>query len=367
MRKRNLILITLTIVFSLLVIITSETNAESINPFGNYFSPGVQDDLINSHRQNRSMSADPASTTTLVKKDTTRNTLESWFPFYFAKTSVLGKPTVKLNGFNALPFQGNLDGVPQRGIAIDLGDFFLIESSTDLNITEAELLGNAQATYDQSLKSRRSRLNAMSGCECTDYAHEKVPTLPYGLFSYNDKVSKINHLFPQGDGGTMSSVAVHNIGSVGHVSVVTGVAIRSDGNLNVSLTEKNLHLDCQITTRTTTMEQASIVGYFDPHYTAGDSFPNLTGASNTVGSAGVPFTVNLSGSSFDPGSMSAIILGGTYCTTFYSCQIPNSSLINKTGSSVSVPLQLNSAGPYRLYIFNANQGKTSFGQTITVN
>jgi hypothetical protein len=370
MKNAKLILFTLTIFYSLITLLPVNAEAEAVKFFGNNsLTTNTGTTFLNSLNSETSRAKEPVSTTTLIKKHKDRSSLQSWFSYYFAPAQVAANAPIKLNGYRTVPFDGYLEGAARRGIAIDFGEYFLIETSTDLNISEADLMTNAVLTYNKTLKSRVAALKAASGCQCTDYAHELVPSLPYGLYTLQDKINTINHLFPQGNGGPMSSVAVHDVGTTaGHVSVVTGVGVRSiDGNLNVSITEKNLALDCRISTRTGTMEGLKIVGYFDPHYAVPSSFPNITGATNTTGNANVPFTVNLSGSSFDPSSMTAVILGGAYCTGFYSCQIPNAYLVNKTGSSVQVPLQLNSPGKYRLYIFNANQGKTSFGQAITVN
>jgi len=366
MKSTKLILGLLTI-FCSLTINSVNADAKTMNSAGNKLFAGSGTTFLDSMFSESSASKEPVFTTTLVKKHKDKSSLQIWFPYYFASAGVSGATAFTVKNHQALSFDAYLDGRKQRTIAIDYGNYFLVSSATNLNISLEDLFTQAEIDYDNSLKSEGANLKAMSGCECTDYAHDLVPTLPHGLFTYQDKENTINHLFPQGNGGQMSSVAVHNIGSVGHVSVVTGVSVKLNGNLNVSLTEKNLQLDCRITTRTSTMEAMNIVGYFDPRYSVTSSFPNVAYAYNTTGTATVPFTVNLSGSSFDTGSMKAIILGGSYCTTFTACQVSNGFLQNKTSSSVDVPLQLNIAGSYRLYIHNANTGKTSFGAAITIN
>lgn len=366
MKKTRLILFALTMICSLIAA-PLQVPAESLRLFGNAEGVLNRISFLNSLNSDVLQSKDAAATTTLVRKHRDKTTLQSWFPYYFANAQITGSPAIKLKGYQVKLFNGYLEGTSRRGVAIDFGEYFLIESSTDMNVSAAELIANAELTYRNSLKAEAVNLKALPGCQCTDYAGDLVPSLPNGLWTINDKKAIINHLFPQGDGGQMSSVAIHDIGtSAGHVSVVKGVAIKLDGNLKVSITERNYTGYCQLSARNDTMEALKIVGYYDPRYAVSSSFPNIIQATNTTGKAGVPFTVNISGSSFDPSSMYAVILGGSYCTTFYSCQIPNSALMNKSSSSVQVPLQLNSPNSYRLYIFNANQGKTSFGQPITI-
>lgn len=365
MKKTNILLTTLAIFFSL-----SITPVIGISATPILFDNGI----LSRHGTYAKLPAfgstaeiDAVATTTLIKKNKTDARLYEWFPNYFSSADVSGKSQLTLKGYDIIPFDGTLEGKPQRGIAIDFGKFFLVERSTDLRLSAEKLLENAQVTFEKTLKSEASKLLA-SGCQCTDYAGDLVPSLPNGLWTINDKKAIINHLFPQGNGGQMSSVAVHDIGTTaGHVSVVTGVSVRTaDGNLQVYITEKNYSAYCTISTRNGTMEALKIVGYFDPRYSVPSSFPNIISAANTSAPATVPFTVSINGSGFDPGSIQAVILGGSYCTTFTSCQIGNGSLTNKTGSSVNVPLTLNVAGKYRLYLFNTSSGKTTFGQPITI-
>lgn len=313
-------------------------------------------------------STDPngfVSTSTLLRKSG-HTDLNNWLAGHFRPFDSLSKGVSTIKGFTTLAFQVLADGKWQNAVALDLGDFIMVQMSNEPAISDSELAKDAIYTFDTVLKKEVEELRSQDGCECTDYAHDLVPTLPHGLFTLNDKIATINHLFPQGNGGSMSSVAVHNInGSTGHVSVVTGVQVQSDGNLKVFITEKNI-TPCTVTARNGTMEALKIIGYFDPRYPVQSSFPNITSASNTTGKATKAFTVTINGSSFDPASVSAVILGGSFCTTFSSCVIPNGNLLDKTTSSLKVPLQLNTTGSYRLYLFNSNQGKTSFGQPITV-
>lgn len=351
-RKINKTFLILTTLFSL-IICPIAGNAKFLSAL---------DNLTDSTQSSGAVSA-----TTAVKKSRNFSGLRSWYEKFSENQISSNILEQSLNGYETLSFNLFVEGTEKRGIALDFGKYVLIRTTTDLTVTDNDLLKEAEQAFNISLKSQIANLSAQDTCQCVWYARSKVPSLPTGLWNLNDKKAVINHLFPQGDGGSMSSVAVHNIfGDVGHVSVVTGVAIRSDGNLRVYITEKN-YSPCAVTTRDGTMEALKIIGYFDPRYPVPSSFPNIISATNSTGKTGIPFTVSINGSGFDPSSMSAVIMGGNYCTTFYSCVIPNNHLMNKTSSSVKVPLTLNSPGNYRLYLFNANQGKTTFGQPITVS
>lgn len=319
--------------------------------------------------QNLDRDAAAVSTTTLINKTKRFQNLQKWFEKFSETEEVANVASQKLNGYEALSFDLlAADGV-QRGVALNFGQYVLLRTTADLEVSPEKLAIEAKEAYRISLKPQAGKMTAAQDtCQCVWYARSKVPLLPYGLNTYNDKEAIINHLFPQGDGGSMSSVAVHKInGDVGHVSVVTGVRVLNDGNLRVYITEKN-YSPCAVTTRDGTMEALKITGYFDPrYYNQPRSFPNIARATYPSVSAGTHFTLTITGSGFDTNSMQAILLGGNYCKTFTSCVIPNNHLIDKSSSGVKVPLTINSPGKYRLYIFNANQGKTTFGHPLTIN
>jgi hypothetical protein len=76
--------------------------------------------------------------------------------------------------------------------------------------------------------------------------------------------------------------------------------------------------------------------------------------------------VTASGSGFDPTTVQGVILGG-WCDTFGKCAVKTPQITNPSSTSLQIPVTLNSAGTYTLYIFNQAAGKTSNGKTITVN
>ncbi len=197
---------------------------------------------------------------------------------------------------------------------------------------------------------------------CVLYARQEVPSLPYGLTYYQDKLNIINHRFPR-----VGSVAVMpapgSNSAYGHVAVVRNVVVNGNGSLNITIQETNW-AGCYVSTRTVTPESANIQGYFDPNYPSGQASPRLDSLSNSTGYSGQQFYVYANGANFDTGSVQGIILGG-WCDYFGKCTVPNNVLLNKTSSSVQVPVTLG-AGTYRLYLFNSASGKTSNGRIITV-
>ncbi len=99
-------------------------------------------------------------------------------------------------------------------------------------------------------------------CNCVLYARSRVPSLPFGLNTREQKWAIINSHTPR-----VGSVAIH---SYNHVSVVTSVWVvrvpvtgghRDD--VYVKILEANFR-PCQITTRTGTPAALGIVGYYQP-------------------------------------------------------------------------------------------------------
>lgn len=96
---------------------------------------------------------------------------------------------------------------------------------------------------------------ASTRCNCVLYARCRVPRLPFGLTSYQDKVRVINSRTP-----TVGSVAVMNIyPPYGHVAVVE--AVHRDGRITVR--EAN-YVRCAVTSRTNLPARMAVAGYFRP-------------------------------------------------------------------------------------------------------
>ncbi|MBL8253130.1 MAG: CHAP domain-containing protein [Candidatus Competibacter sp.] len=102
--------------------------------------------------------------------------------------------------------------------------------------------------------------------ECTAYARSKVPSLPYGLYSFNDKLRVINSRSCKA-----GSVAIIDVGnSVGHVAVVE--SCDSSGSMQgLKVVEANWRAG-QITRRSSRVSgsisksesELRIRGYFRP-------------------------------------------------------------------------------------------------------
>ena len=106
---------------------------------------------------------------------------------------------------------------------------------------------------------------ASAACEsynnnCVLYARCRVPSLPYGLNTIQDKRRIINTQVP-----SVGCVAIHNLGTTeGHVSVVTNVrVVQRNGQTvySVTIQEGNYPLG-KIGTRFGNASELNIVGYF---------------------------------------------------------------------------------------------------------
>jgi len=91
-------------------------------------------------------------------------------------------------------------------------------------------------------------------CNCVKFARSKVPSLPYDMWTLQDKMRIVNSNIP-----LVGEVAVMNYAAPwGHMGVVVGVR----GN-QITIEESNLNR-CKIGRRTGTASQLRILGYFRP-------------------------------------------------------------------------------------------------------
>lgn len=103
--------------------------------------------------------------------------------------------------------------------------------------------------YTKILKEK-----SIYACNCVLYARSKVPSLPHGLWTLNDKKKIINKKYPRA-----GWVAVISVGLPwGHVAVV-----RKRGKNHITIVEAN-YKTCRITERHDTEKNLKIVGYFKP-------------------------------------------------------------------------------------------------------
>jgi hypothetical protein len=219
--------------------------------------------------------------------------------------------------------------------------------------------------FSETIRAQCSS-NTIQG-NCVKFVRSVVNPMPStDLTSYSAKLSIINHNFP-----TVGSVAIMpapgNLAQYGHVSVVRAVTVKADGKLSLTLEESNWG-DCAVTTRPNiTPESRNIQGYYDPrYYNSPHSTPKINGLTNFTGVTAKELLVGVSGAGFDTGSVEAIIMGG-WCDSFGKCKVTNNLIQEKTSTGMKIPVTLNSAQTYTLYLFNSQSGKTSNGQQIIIN
>ena len=92
-------------------------------------------------------------------------------------------------------------------------------------------------------------------CNCVLWARDKVPSIPFGLWTIFDKKKIINsHQAKAGN------VAIINAGlPFGHIAIVAKVGIN-----HITIKEAN-YKSCRITERHGTESDLKILGYFDPN------------------------------------------------------------------------------------------------------
>jgi hypothetical protein len=78
------------------------------------------------------------------------------------------------------------------------------------------------------------------------------------------------------------------------------------------------------------------------------------------------FTVDLIGSDFNPSDAQVYLLGGV-CISNTTCLVPNNVLIQKSSTELDVPVTVNIAGTYYVYVQNGPGGASSNGLPLTVN
>jgi hypothetical protein len=119
----------------------------------------------------------------------------------------------------------------------------------------ALVTGLTFGAFAPMLSAQNRCVNATTRCNCVLYARCRVPRLPGGLFTLNDKKRIMNSGVP-----TPGSVAVMDVlAGVGHLAVVE--AVNRDGTITVSETN---YRSCQYTVRTGTPRNMRVLGYFRP-------------------------------------------------------------------------------------------------------
>lgn len=89
-------------------------------------------------------------------------------------------------------------------------------------------------------------------CNCVKWVRDRVPRLPFGLWTINDKKKIINAKNPK-----KGRVAIMNVGLPwGHVGIVTDVKERK-----ITIKEANYKF-CKVTERQGTKSELKILGFF---------------------------------------------------------------------------------------------------------
>lgn len=99
--------------------------------------------------------------------------------------------------------------------------------------------------------SKKLSLNEPHSCNCVLWARTKVASLPYGLWTLNDKKKIINKKNPK-----KGYIAIIDVGLFGHVALVTKVSEK-----HVTIQEANYYT-CHFSERHDTPKNLKIVGYY---------------------------------------------------------------------------------------------------------
>jgi hypothetical protein len=182
--------------------------------------------------------------------------LEDWASHNFTDY-LLGHTIRRTNvgEFDAITFQSKSEAGTDFNLLFDSGESLVLVTTSRVSAGEGDPPGRAPATKASTCDTATNR------CNCVLYARCKVPSLPFGLVTYANKVAIINS-----QSAATGSVAIMNIGPpYGHVAVVTSVTrdSRTGKVTSITVTEAN-YRSCQITTRSGSPESMKVTGYFRP-------------------------------------------------------------------------------------------------------
>lgn len=192
-------------------------------------------------------------------------TLEDWALNNYAEYLVDGSITSLATGeYPAISFRSLSETNPAHtefNLLIDTGDSLVLLSSAPLKETpDFNSLDEAFGASGDLTGRTTTCDTATNRCNCVLYARCKVPSLPFGLTTYENKVAIINSYSP-----AVGYVAIMRVGlPYGHVAVVTGVTRDSRGNVtSISVNEAN-YSTCKITNRSGSPSTLKVTGYFRP-------------------------------------------------------------------------------------------------------
>jgi len=129
------------------------------------------------------------------------------------------------------------------------------------NLVEPDATELSQPSDGEGVTERSACTTVTDACglgnytNCVKYARCKQPALPFGLFTYQDKLNIINI-----QTAAAGRVAIINTGNnVGHVAYVQSVS-----GTSITIRETNWCSTTKVSTRTGTKAALNIVGYFKP-------------------------------------------------------------------------------------------------------
>jgi hypothetical protein len=193
-----------------------------------------------------------------LPRPTDFSSLEEWVTSNYTEYLILDslRPAT-VGDYAAVSFSTRGEAGPDFNLLMDNGEALVLLTTARLNRMDADLGLGTQASSLMAVSCD----TATNRCNCVYYARCKVPSLPYGLTYYTDKVRIINS-----SSAATGSVAIMNVGApYGHVAVVTAVKkdIRTGSVTSITVTEAN-YSPCKITTRTGSPASLKVTGYFRP-------------------------------------------------------------------------------------------------------
>jgi hypothetical protein len=188
------------------------------------------------------------------------SSLEDWVTSNY--TDYLLRETLKpatVGDFAAVSFSSRGETGKEFNLLVDNGEALVLLTTARLNPTSPDIEGPG----DSSLPWLKAVVcdTAANRCNCVLYARCRLPSLPFGLDTYADKVNIINS-----SSAATGSVAIININPpFGHVAYVTAVKkdIATRQVTSITVDEAN-YQSCQLTTRSGSPATLKVTGYFRP-------------------------------------------------------------------------------------------------------
>lgn len=186
--------------------------------------------------------------------------LEEWAAKNFADDLIAGSlEDLQMGEFAVLAFLSRSESDTagtEMNVLIDTGDALVLLTTAQLSAPWPAL----DVPAPDGEVDKASCATSTNACNCVLYARCRVPTLPYGLFTYDDKLAIKNASSP-----TVGSVAIMKTGlPYGHLGVVTAVKRNGFGTVtSITISEAN-YSPCRIGSRRGLPSALKVTGYFKP-------------------------------------------------------------------------------------------------------